>query len=417
MLSLDEAGQFLRRSAFFGSTSDLAVRALAHHSQLVRLPAGELLFKKGDPGSAMYFIVDGCVRVHHADMEVIHLEKGEVFGEVAALSSEARTASVSAQSDSVLLKLERDAIYATLASHPDAARSMIEALCHREREVIDEKLGRMIQAKVLERELEIGQKIQKNFLPAAIPPLDGWQLDGMLQPARKVAGDFYDFFMVPQLRCMGIVIGDVCDKGVGAALFMTLFRSLLRSGALYGGATQQPDGPDELACTLRHTLQSTNSYIASTHRGSSMFASVFFGLIVPQTGHIRYVNAGHEAPWIGHDKGIRTQLLTTGPVVGLFEDAEFGLGSAEVRPGEVLFAYTDGATDAQNAAGETFSEDLLRRSFCQGAAQQGSVLGAVRQALEAFVGKAEPFDDITICLLYTSPSPRDGLLSRMPSSA
>jgi phosphoserine phosphatase RsbU/P len=396
MLSLDDAGQLLRRSAFFRSTSASAIRALSDHSKLMRLPAGELLFKKGDPGSAMYFIVDGCVQVHHAEMVVILLEKGEVFGEVAALSSESRTASVSAKTDTVLLKLERDAIYATLASHPEAAQSMIEALCHRESEVIGEKLGRMIQAKVLEHELEIGQKIQRNFLPAAIPTMEGWQLDGMLQPARKVAGDFYDFFMVPKLQCMGIVIGDVCDKGVGAALFMTLFRSLIRSGALYGGSMEPSAGNDEMASTLRHALNSTNRYIASTHRGSSMFASVFFGLIVPRTGLLRYVNAGHESPWIGHGDRVRTQLPTTGPVVGLFEDAEFEVGSAELRPGEWLFAYTDGATDAQNEAGEAFTEDLLRRTFVQGAADDAPVLEMVRQALERFIGKADQFDDITM---------------------
>jgi serine phosphatase RsbU (regulator of sigma subunit) len=303
---------------------------------------------------------------------------------------------VSAKTDTVLLTLERDAIYATLASHPDAAQSMIEALCHRESEVIVEKLGRMIQAKVLEHELEIGQKIQRNFLPTTIPAMEGWQLDGMLQPARKVAGDFYDFFMVPKLQCMGIVIGDVCDKGVGAALFMALFRSLIRSGALYGGNMERSAGDDELATTLQHALRSTNQYIASTHRGSSMFASVFFGLIVPQTGLLRYVNAGHEPPWIGNPTGVRTPLPPTGPVVGLFEDAEFGMGVAEVGPGELFFAYTDGATDAQNEAGEPFSDDSLQRTFCQAIAQRGPVLETVRRALEAFVGKADQFDDITM---------------------
>ena len=271
-----------------------------------------MLFKKGDPGSTMYFIVEGRVRVHHAAVDVIHLEIGEVFGEVAALSGQVRTASVSAATDTVLLQLEQAAIYATLASHPDAVRSMIEALCQRESEVIGEKLVSLGQTKVLENELEIGQKIQQNFLPSTIPAMDGWQLDGMLRPARKVAGDFYDFFMIPKLRCMCIVIGDVCDKGVGAALFMTLFRSLIRSGALYGSPIERNPGGDELSSALLHIMHSTNKYIALTHSGSSMFASVFVGLIVPETGHLRYINAGHEAPWIGNGSDVRTQLPRPG---------------------------------------------------------------------------------------------------------
>lgn len=392
----DEAGRLLHRSAFFSTTSASAVRALAAQATVLRLAAGESLFRKGDPGSAMYCVVDGCVRVHDADMLVMQLERGDVFGEVAALSSAARTASVTATTDSLLLALDRDAIYATLAADPQATRSMIEALCHRESEVIGEKLGRMVQARVMERELEIGQKIQRHFLPAAIPAMAGWQLEGLLQPARQVAGDFYDFFPVPRLQCMGIVIGDVCDKGVGAALFMALFRSLIRSGALHGGAMAQAAGADDLARTLQHTLRSTNQYIASTHRGSSMFASVFFGLVVPQTGHLRYVNAGHEAPWIGRGSGVRAQLPPTGPVLGLFEEAEFDIGSAEIRPGEVFFAYTDGATDAQDAAGTPYAEDRLRGLFEQCSAQAGPLLEPVRQALAGHIGEADQYDDITL---------------------
>jgi phosphoserine phosphatase RsbU/P len=89
-------------------------------------------------------------------------------------------------------------------------------------------------------------------------------------------------------------------------------------------------------------------------------------------------------------------LPPTGPVVGLFEDADFGMGVAQVGPGEVFFAYTDGATDAQNEAGEPFSDDSLQRTFCQAIAQRGPVLETVRRALEAFVGKADQFDDITM---------------------
>lgn len=400
MLTLDESCQFLRKCAFFASTSDPAIRALAQLSELIRLQPGDQLFKKGDLGSAMYFVVDGCVRVHNGDVVITHLDKGQVFGEVAALSSELRTASVTAEMDTILLKLEQDAIYSTLASQPDVARSMIQAMCRRESEIIDEKFARMIQARVLENELDIGQKIQKNFLPEIIPTLDGWKMHGLLQPARKVAGDFYDFFVIPKLQCLGIVIGDVCDKGVGAALFMTLFRSLIRSSALYGADRETKGGHADLISTLQHTIHSTNHYIASTHGSSSMFASVFVGLLVPETGQLCYINAGHEAPWIGDASGVREQLPPTGPVIGLFENAEHEIGTAQVRPGEVLFAYTDGATDAQNEAGEQFSEEALLATFGRGAAESQAVANYIYATVENFIGNADQFDDITMISVY-----------------
>lgn len=400
MLTLDETCQFLRKCTFFTSTSDSAILALAELSELIRLSPGELLFEKGDLGTAMYFVVDGCVRVHSGDFVITHLDKGEVFGEVAALSSESRTASVTSEMNTLLLKLEQEAIYTTMAAQPEAARSMIQALCHRESEIIDEKFTRMIKARLMENELDIGQKIQKNFLPEVIPTLDGWKMHGLLHPARKVAGDFYDFFLIPKLQCLGIVIGDVCDKGVGAALFMTLFRSLIRSGALYRSSMATQSGHTDLVSTLQHAIGSTNRYIASTHASSSMFSSVFFGLLVPETGQLCYINAGHEAPWIGDTTGVRVQLPPTGPVIGLFESAEHEIGMAEVRPGEALFAYTDGATDALNPAGEQFSEERLLATFKRATGESSAVANFVYATVEGFIGNAEQYDDITMLSIY-----------------
>lgn len=400
MLTLDETTEFLRKCAFFTATSDSAIRSLAQLSDLIRLDSGQLLFAKGDLGSAMYFVVDGCIRVHNGEVVITHLDKGQVFGEVAALSSELRTASATAEMDTLLLKLEQEAIYSTITSQPDVARSMIQALCHRESEIIDEKFVRMVKTRIMENELEIGQKIQNSFLPEIIPSLDGWKMHGLLHPARKVAGDFYDFFMIPKLQCLGIVIGDVCDKGVGAALFMALFRSLIRSSALYGSGSLKEGGHDNLISTLQHAIGSTNQYVVSTHASSSMFASVFFGLLVPETGQLCYINAGHEAPWIGDINGIREQLLPTGPVIGLFENAKFEIGIVDILPGEVLFAYTDGATDAKNLAGEPFSEAQLLATFRRASGEGPAVANLVYAAVEGFIGNADQYDDITMFSVY-----------------
>jgi CRP-like cAMP-binding protein len=147
-LSTDAASEILKRSDFFAASGGAAIKQLASLAELVALPSGDRLFDKGDVGTAMYFVVHGGLRLHNGDVVIGHLGPGDVFGEVAALSQERRSASVTAASDTVLLKLEQDAIYATLASPPGAARSLIEALCAREREIIDEKFDRIIETRL-----------------------------------------------------------------------------------------------------------------------------------------------------------------------------------------------------------------------------------------------------------------------------
>lgn len=400
MLALDETCQYLRKSQFFASASDETVKSLADLSQFIQIKAGEKLFGKGEIGTAMYFVVDGCVRVHNDDVVITHLGKEQVFGEVAALSHEVRTASVTAEMDTTLIKLEQAAIYDTLSSQPDAARSLIQALCKRESEIIEEKFERLVKAKVMENELDIGQKIQRNFLPEVIPEIAGWDMNGVLQPARKVAGDFYDFFVVPKPHCVGIVIGDVCDKGLGAALFMTLFRSLIRSISMHRNMVGENPERDDVVNTLRHAIALTNKYIASTHASSNMFSSVFFGLLIPETGQLCYINAGHEAPVIIGASGIRLELHPTGPVIGLFEHAQHEVGMAEILPGEVLFGYTDGATDAQNEAGEQFTEASLLALANKGARNSGALLHKILTAVDGFIGEADQFDDITLISVH-----------------
>ncbi|MDP1902222.1 MAG: SpoIIE family protein phosphatase [Rubrivivax sp.] len=396
MLPSSEISRFLRQCPFLAEADDSTLEALAGLAVPVRLLAGEILFAHGQPGTAMYLVVEGEIRVHRGDDLIVRLERGELLGEIAALSSAPRTASATAERDSALLKLEQDSIFATLAARPGASRAVIQALCRRETQIIDEKYERIVRAKVLENELEIGQRIQKSFLPEVIPAIDGWRFDALLRPARKVAGDFYDFFPVPALGAVCLVIGDVCDKGVGAALFMSLFRSLIRSATQSRGAAATQASPAALAETAQHAIASTNRYIASTHAASSMFASVFFGLVAIESGRLCYVNAGHEAPWIIGAAGRRKALETTGPVVGLFDDAAFGVAWAEIAPGEHLFGYTDGASDAHNGAGQAFSEDRLLAAVQAAAPGRAGLLSEVDAQVRGFVGDADIYDDVTM---------------------
>ena len=248
-----------------------------------------------------------------------------------------------------------------------------------------------VYAKSLERELAIGRDIQRSFLPDTLPSVDGWDLSARFQPARQVAGDFYDAFALPDGR-LGLVMADVCDKGVGAALFMALFRSLLRVLA-----RQEFSDPDPRTVVV-HTLASINDYIAQTHSKANMFATVFFAVLSPATGELQYVNAGHDPPVV-LDPGSPAprRLAPTGPAVGLQAGLLFRAESTVLAPGALLLAFTDGVTDARDQDAQMFGEDrLLALLGAEPDASVGALLDSIEAALASHVGDGPRFDDISL---------------------
>lgn len=261
----------------------------------------------------------------------------------------------------------------------------------------------------LERELEIGREIQGHFLPDRIPTLPGYDFAARLRSAKMVSGDFYDLFPLGDGREMVVVIGDVCDKGVGAALFMALFRSLLRAlaeqsdGARWNdrGASQdrrREAGPRTAAITghLLRTITLTNDYIAGTHSRSNMFATVFFAIVDGESGLVQYINAGHEPPAVVGPHGVR-QLAPTGPALGLMPGLPFEVGQTTLAAGEVLVAWTDGVTEARTAAGEElFGELRTLETIGTGRPSADALLDGILAAVDAWAAGAEQADDITL---------------------
>src|SRR5690606_21775414 len=196
-----------------------------------------------------------------------------------------------------------------------------------------------MHARALEREIDIARVIQAGFLPAELPRADGRELAACFVPSLQVGGDFYDAFAFEDGR-FGLVVADCSVKAVAPALFMALFRSLLRAGA-----ERTLDGADALAAQLPALLASTNDYIARTHDGANMFATMFVGVLDPADGSLGYVNAGHEAPAISGTDAVRARLAPTGPAVGMLPGMAFGFAREALAPGESLLMFTDGVTD------------------------------------------------------------------------
>jgi serine phosphatase RsbU (regulator of sigma subunit) len=247
-------------------------------------------------------------------------------------------------------------------------------------------------AKSMERELEIGREIQMSFLPEELPQRSGWEISARFLPARQVAGDFYDVFPLGSGAHIGVIVADVCDKGVGAALFMALFRSLLRAFAERAFA----DPSSTESARIESVILSTNDYIARTHGSSNMFATVFFGVLDPATGSLSWINAGHEEPIVCDASGVVERLPPSGPALGLMPGMKFEVRKSRLESGQILFAFTDGVTESRDASGKLFSEERLLALIEERAFTAGALLDEVENAVAAHSAGAERFDDITM---------------------
>ena len=402
-MKLEQKTEILKSCKFLAGAQANILSALAEEVELLEIPGESTVITKGDPGSTMYFIASGKTRVHDGDAVLAYLNEGEVFGEMAVLDSEVRSATVTTETDSTLLSLEREALWRTVSQSPEALKSIIASVLQRERNIVRDVTTRTEKLLSYEKELEIGRRIQADFLPEQVPEIENWEIAAYFEAAREVAGDFYDVFELKSGNYLAIVIGDVCDKGVGAALFMTLFRSLLRascqSGLLSPETGSDDTSPEYIKEILRNSIETTNRYIATTHSKSSMFASVFFGMLDTHSGELFYINGGHESPVIFRAGGGYDVLEVTGGVLGLFPWANFSIASAQMNPGDFIFTYTDGVNEAKNEDGDQFTEerifDMKDASWTDG----NEFLDEILKRILAFRGAAAQSDDITMLAL------------------
>ena len=241
----------------------------------------------------------------------------------------------------------------------------------------------------LERELETARAIQQSFLPASAPQHEGWRLGAYWRAARSVGGDFYDFIALPAGPSgprWGLAIADVADKGVPAALYMALTRTLLRT------VTSTDPSPAVAMARL-------NSLLIHETRGD-MFVSVWYGIWEPELGRVTYANAGHNPPLLFH-RGERCSVLRTHQVVlGVLPDIQYQEAVVDLAPGSMLLLYTDGVSEAPGSGGELFGVHRIENTVL-GLTDwdPGVVLDALADRVAAFSGLPDPQDDLTIVCL------------------
>ncbi|MDT8306446.1 MAG: PP2C family protein-serine/threonine phosphatase, partial [Anaerolineae bacterium] len=251
----------------------------------------------------------------------------------------------------------------------------------------------LAQKERMERELELARAVQQRMLPRAFPQVPGYEFASTYRPARHVGGDFYDAFVIDDDH-FAVAVGDVSDKGMPAALYMALTRSLLRAE----GAR---------VCSPRETLARVNQLLLELGE-RDMFVTVFYGVVERSSGLMTYCRAGHDRPFLLRN-GVVDELHGEGMALGVVGAGKLTLADETVQlaPGDRLLLYSDGLSDVQSPAGEFFEKERLAALVAAQVAAQvagqaaapGELCRTVFEALSDFQGEAAQFDDMALLVL------------------
>lgn len=247
-----------------------------------------------------------------------------------------------------------------------------------------------VQLESLKNDLTTARDIQQYILPRVFPPFpedsDKVDIYASMEAAKDIGGDFYDFFRVDDDR-IALVIADVCGKGIPAALFMAVSRTIIRSKGMQG-------------CSAAECMTESNRLLAA-YSIDCMFLTVFYAIYNIKTGSVSYCNAGHNPPHLLHADGSVNELpLSRNTIVGAFEGMDYGEDTLQLEQGDTLVMFTDGVTEAMDTAYNEFGaerlDSILRQ---QSGANSQQIIEAVKAGIKEFVGDAEQSDDITMLVI------------------
>lgn len=343
--------------------------------------AGTTVFQAGDFSAYLYIVVSGELIFTLYGNEVDYLTAGDLFGEMGVVENRPRNGTVTAVTDCTLILIDRLRFAALVRQYPGFATrilALVSARLHRRTEAEVKRRG-------LERELAIGRKMQLSLLPRHTPQIPGWQFASYYQSAWQVGGDFYDFIRRdhdPDSLCL--VIADVTGKGVPAALYMAVARTLIRAETDINHSSAQ-------------VLQRVNELIINDNQ-SPLFLSALYAILDVTTGKLSYTSAGHDPPLcLRQSTGLVEELPAKGSLLGAFRDVAFTAQIATLAPGDVLLLYTDGVTEARDTEGGFFGAERLKTALAAvSECSAEEIVQEVVTAVSQFAGSATQADDLTL---------------------
>lgn len=427
----DRVVQIMRHNPLFASLEPRLLGLIAAQCTPHFIPAGSVLFRQGEAGGYAYVIIEGAVDIFvdiaFGTIHMAQIGSNHIIGEIGAFSDIPRTATVIAHCDCALLRLDKESLAGIISANPSLAFSVIAELGSRlqnmnrplaylthaalalERDEFDpamlaaltsganefgnfarafQKMAAEINTKQsLRQEMETAARIQRSILPQGkgLKNSGAFDFAAQMYPAKDVGGDFYDYFLLDEHR-VAFMIADVSGKGVPASIFMAVSRTIMKSVA-------------QLAASAEECVARANGIITEENH-ACMFVTLFYGVLDLRNGALDYCNAGHNEPFILRQDGRLEPLDQTGIAVGMMEDVPYGGGQTVLAPGDALFLYTDGVTEAFDPDGVEYGVARLQRVL---AARCGTgaeaLVDAVVDDVEAFARGADQSDDITCVAL------------------
>ncbi|WP_129626047.1 PP2C family protein-serine/threonine phosphatase [Candidatus Oscillochloris fontis] len=388
------------------------------------LAAGDMLFHHGEESYDCFIIIEGSVEVlifvNGTEHRLEVYNAGDIVGEMALIDRSPRSASVRAISACHLVVITEVEFKTMIGANPELAMRVLRNSTTRVRNTnqrmisdLERKNNELLKAyqqlkaaqndlirlNRMEQEMAVARQIQESFLPRQLPQLPGWEIGAYSRGAQAVGGDFYDCIELSDGR-IGLVVADACGKGVTAALFVALSRSLLRAASqapwiFQGGAVLDAES------ILTGALWLVNDYICREHGDNNMFVTLFYAVLDPKNGDLVYVNAGHNPPLLLDAQCENLYELPEATLpIGIMANQTFPSQRTCVEPGYRLILFSDGITEAMNSAGQPFSDDrfhdVLREDGYLGAQNLVSMIIA---QVDAYAEGAPQADDMTLMII------------------
>ncbi|TAN49982.1 MAG: cyclic nucleotide-binding domain-containing protein [Methylococcaceae bacterium] len=391
------------RTALFRDVPYRDVESIFAHCEIRSCADGEILLRAGEYHRCVLMVIAGRLEVHldgPNSHDYIEVGPGECVGELSVADGRPNSAWVVAAGAGRLLVVAEAVFLERMLGHPTIARNLVAILAQRIRNSNRQIVARLraaMELESLQRELDLARQIQSSMLPTAplFPAQTGIEGCGFMRAARHVGGDFYDAFLLGDGRVF-VAIGDVCNKGTPAALFMVRTLTLLRSEAL------RPEA--DAAVHLARLAVNSNNVLNEANE-AQQFVTLFCAIVDLEQNHLHFVNAGHNPPLLCLPGAAPVFLEgPRNPLVGLVPGLKYAVGSSAFVPGSLLLLYTDGVTEAEAEDGALFGDDALHRLLTHEAvASADACVERIVAAVDAFAAGHPQSDDITLLAIHRPP--------------